>query len=71
MFWVFTSPELKAPSSVHRPFTPLNDFSSETPGLSFFKPHVEPFVKVGLKIYTNGHSLLSKMAAMSIYGKNI
>ena len=54
-----------------RPSTPLNDFSSETPGPIFFKLNVEPSVKWGLKIYTNGYGTLIKMSAMSIYGKNI
>ena len=40
--------------SVHL-FTPLNDFSSEIPGPNFFKLHVEPCVKGGLEICTNGH----------------
>ena len=48
--------------------TPLNNFSFEIPGPIFFT-HVEPAVKGGLKIYTNGHSPLIKMAAMPIYGK--
>ena len=30
-----------------RPFTPLNDFSSVTPGPNFFKLHVEPCVTGG------------------------
>ena len=51
--------------------TPLNDFSSENPGSIFFKLHVEPSVKGGLRICTNGHHPLSKMAIMPIYGKNI
>ena len=33
-----------------RPFTPLNDFSSVTPGPIFFKLHVEPCVKGESKI---------------------
>ena len=37
--------------------TILYDFSSETPRPVFFKQHVEPSVKGGLKICTNGHSL--------------
>ena len=41
--------------SVHS-FTPLNDFSSETPRPNFFKLYVEPCVKGGLKICKNGHS---------------
>ena len=36
------------PSSVC-PFTTLNDVSSEIPGQNFFKLHVEPCVKRGLK----------------------
>ena len=42
----------------------------EMPGPIFFKRHVEPSVKGGLKIYTNGHGSLSKMAAMPIMVKN-
>ena len=42
--------------SVVLPFTPLNDFS-ETPGPNVFRLHVEPSVKGGLKIYTNGQSM--------------
>ena len=53
------------PSSVH-PSTPLNDFYWP----SFFKLHVKVSVKGELKIYTNDHGLLIKMAALSIYGKN-
>ena len=32
---------------------------------------MEPCVKGGLKIYANGHGSLSRMAAMSIYGKTL
>ena len=46
-----------------RPSTPLNDFSYETSGPLFFKLHVEPSDKGGVKIYTNGHGLSIKMAA--------
>ena len=35
------------------PATPLNDFSSESPGPVFFKFYVEPAVKGGLKICSN------------------
>ena len=56
--------------SVHPPSTPLNDFS-ETPGPIFFQLHVEPSVTVGLKICTNGHSPLIKMAVMPTYGKTL
>ena len=58
------------PSVDRRPSKPLNDFSSESPGPIFFKLPVEPSVKKGLKICTNGHGPLIKMAAMAIYGKN-
>ena len=61
----------RCPSSVRRPFRLSNDFSSETSGPIFIKLHVEPSVKRGLKIYTNGHGLFIKMVAMPIYGKNI
>ena len=79
----FSSPEPKAQdvwlrmsycdhsSSVVRLSTPLNNFSSETPGPIFFKFLLEPSVNGGLKIYTNGLSLLIKLAAMPICTKNI
>ena len=51
--------------------TPLNDFSSETPGRIFFRLHVKPCVKEGLKIYTSGYCPFSKMAAMPIYARGI
>ena len=58
------------PSVVVRPSsTPLNNFS-ETLGPVFFKLHVEPSVKGGLKIYTNGHSPLIKMTTMPVYATN-
>ena len=38
-----------------RPFTTLNDFSSETPGPNFFKLYLEPCVEGGMKIYKNSH----------------
>ena len=55
------------PSICRCPSTPLNNFSSETPGPSFFKLHVEHSVKVGLKICSNDHGPLIKMATMPIY----
>ena len=55
------------PSFVVRLSTPLNDLTaSENPGPISFKLHVEPSVKGGLKICSNGHSPLIKMAAMPI-----
>ena len=82
-FVVFSSPEQKAQDELLRSLavrcqsvcpsvylsTPLNNFS-ETSWQIFFKLHVEPSVKVGLKICTNGHSLLIKMAAMPVWRKN-
>ena len=59
-------PSVVCRPSVVRPQTLLNEFSSETPGQTFFKLHVETSVKGGLKICTNGHGLLIKMAAMPI-----
>ena len=56
--------------SVCRPLTPLNDFSSVTPGPIFFKLHVELSVKGELKICSNGHGPLIKMPTMPMYGKN-
>ena len=44
--------------------------SSATPGPIVFKLHVEPSVKRGLKLYTNDHGPLIKMATMLIYIKN-
>ena len=55
------------PSSVVRPSSPLNEFSSETSGLIFCKLHGEPYFKWGLKNYTNDHGPLIKMAAMPIH----
>ena len=43
-------PSVVRPSSIVRLATPLNDFSSVTPRSIFFKFHVEPCVKGGLKI---------------------
>ena len=39
-------------SVIVSPNTPLNDFSSETPGPIIFKPNVASSVKLGSKIYT-------------------
>ena len=50
-------------SVIHLP-TPLNKVS-EIPGPIFFKFHMEPSVNGGLKIYTNAHGPLIKMAAMT------
>ena len=49
----------------------LKTFPSKTPELIFFKLHVEPSVKGRLKICTNGHGPLIKMAAIPICGKTL
>ena len=51
---------------------PVHTFEhlSVTSGPIFFKLYVEPSIKGELKICSNGHGLLIKMAAMPIYGKN-
>ena len=73
--WMFSSPE---PVSQNELLWSLPVFhphiwatSSEIPGLIFFKLHVEPSIKGGLKIYTNCRGPLSKMAAMPTYGKTL
>ena len=62
------------PSFVHLSIHPWlsthsNDFSSKTPGPIFFKLHLEPSFKGGLKICTDGHCPFINMAAMLMYGK--
>ena len=58
------------PSSV-RPFIFSNVFSSETAWLIKAKFYVEPPWERGTKVYINGPGHMTKMAAMSIYGKNL
>ena len=48
-----------------------NIFSSEPTGPIEAKFHVEPPWDGGTKICSNGLSLMIKMAAMPIYGKNL
>ena len=55
---------------IHLSVHTFERLSSVTPWPIFFKLHVEPSFQGGLKIYTNGHGLLIKMATMPIYGKN-
>ena len=52
------------------PSIPLNDFSSVTPGPGFFKLHLEPSVKGGLKICINGHSPLIKIKEVKHFSFN-
>ena len=58
-------------SSFVRPFTFSNIFSSETAWPIKAKFYVEPPWKGGTKVYINGPGHMAKMAAMSIYGKNL
>ena len=47
----------------------LNIFSSETALPNKAKFYVEPPLEGGTKVYINGPGHMTKMAAMSIYGK--
>ena len=49
----------------------LNFFSPITTGPIEAKFHVEPPRDGGTKVYSTGLSHMTKMAAISIYGKNI
>ena len=85
-FSLFSSPEPKAlrrayripmdpasvrpSSSVVRPFTFSNIFSSETAWPIKAKFYVEPPWEGGTKVYINGPGHMTKMAATPIYGKN-
>ena len=57
-------------SSVRRPSTISNIFSSETTWPIKAKFYVEPPWEGGTKVYINGSGHMTKMAAMPIYGKN-
>ena len=48
-----------------------NDFSSGASGPMLLKFHLEPPWGRGMKDCSNGCGLLTKMAAMPIYGKNL
>ena len=48
-----------------------NIFSSETTGLIEARFHMEPPWDGGTKVLSNGPGHMTKMAAMSIYGKNL
>ena len=48
-----------------------NVFSSETAWPIKAKFYVEPPWEEGTKVYINGPGPMTKMAAMSIYGKNL
>ena len=55
---------------VRRPHS-LNIFSSETTGPIKVKFHMERLWDWGTKVCSNGPGHVTKMAAMSIYGKNL
>ena len=54
-----------------RPSTISNVFSSETAWPIKAKFYVEPPWQGGKKVYINGPGHMTKMAAMTIYGKNL
>ena len=60
----------RRPSSVVRPSTFSNIFSSETAWPIKAKFYVEPPWEGGTKVYINGPGHMTKMAATPIYGKN-
>ena len=62
-------PSSVRPSVVCRPH-PLNISSAETAWPIKVKFHMEPPWDGGRKVYSNGPGHMTKMAAMSIYGKN-
>ena len=65
-------PWIRCPSSsVRRPFTFSNVFSSETAWPIKAKYYVEPPWEGGTKVCINGPGHMTKMAAMPIYGKNL
>ena len=61
----------QAPSSVRRPSTISNDFSSETTGPIATKFYIQPPGPLGTKSSSNGLDHMINMAAMPIYGKNL
>ena len=63
-------PWIRRPSSV-RPSTFSNIFYSETAWPIKAKFYVEPPWEGGTKVCINGPGHMTKMAAMSIYGKNL
>ena len=58
-------------SSVQRPSTISNVFSSETTWPIKAKFYVEPPWEGGTTVYITGPGHMTKMAAMPIYGKNL
>ena len=75
---IFSSPELKAhlvsfwpPADVVPRHPHSSNIFSETTGPIKVKFHMELLLDGGTKICSNGPGHLTKMAAMSIYGKNL
>ena len=62
-------PLSRRPSVVRPPFSKI--FSSETAWPIKAKFYVEPPWEGGMKVYINCPGHMTKMAAMSIYGKNL
>ena len=62
---------LGRPSSVVRPSTISNNFSSETSGWISTKFHIQPPGPLGKKSCSNDLGHMTNMAAMPIYGKNL
>ena len=58
-------------TSVVRPSTISNDFSSETTGPTATKFHRQPPGPLGQKTCSNGPGHVTNMAAMPLYGKNL
>ena len=67
---VVITPLLPSRLSVHPSVHTFERLLSEILGPNFFKLHVEPCVKRGLQICTNGHGPLIKMAAMPVYSSH-
>ena len=64
-------PWIRRPSVVRRPSTFSNIFSSETAWPIKAKFYMEPPWEGGTKVCINGLGLMTKMAALPIYGKNL
>ena len=62
-------PSVHRPSVICPPFSKI--FSSETAWPIKAKFYVEPPLEGGTKVYINGPSHMTKMAAMPIYGKKL
>ena len=68
---VYPCSGVRPSSSVRRPSTISNIFSSETAWPIKAKFYVEPPWEVGTKVCINGPGHMTKMAPTPIYGKNL